>query len=248
MPTDRFFRSKLLLILCARIETFRQALRELGYVEGKNIVIEYRFADGKADRFPELAAELVSLKVDVIVTLLPASAAKKVTKTIPIVFAAVCDPVAIGLVDSLARPGGNLTGLTVLNPELSGKRLELLKEASPRITRVAFLFGIRRVAPSPLILEETETASQGLGLQIQSLEVRSLNDFDGAFAAAKGEGAFSYDGKSHYQYLSSTDLRFRLEKSTAGDLRSCGRSRSRRPYVVWTGLYRAFPPSRDLRR
>jgi putative tryptophan/tyrosine transport system substrate-binding protein len=168
-----------------RIETFRQGLRELGYVEGKNIAIEYRFADGMNDRLPELVAELVSLKVDIIVTTpaSPASAAKNVTKTIPIVFVGAGDPVGIGLVDSLARPGGNLTGLTILNPELSGKRLELLKEASPRITRVAFLFNPSN-RTSQLILEETERAAKGLGIQIQSLEVRSLNDFDGVFAAA----------------------------------------------------------------
>ena len=114
-----------------RIETFRQGLRELGYVEGKNIVIEYRFADGKNDRLPELAGELVSLKVDVIVTTPNASAAKNATKAIPVVFVAAGDPVAQGVVASLAQPGGNLTGLTVLAPELSGKRLELLKETSP---------------------------------------------------------------------------------------------------------------------
>ncbi len=172
----------------ARIETFRQGLRELGYVEGKTIAIEYRFADGKSDWLPELAAELVSLKVDIIVTTPNASAAKNATKTIPIVFAAIADPVAQGIVDSLARPGGNLTGLTVLAPELGGKRLELLKETSPKITRVAFLFNPSGESSS-ILLKEMETAAHGLGLHIQYLEVRSLNDFDGAFAAAVREGA-----------------------------------------------------------
>jgi ABC-type uncharacterized transport system substrate-binding protein len=126
----------------ARMEGFQQGLRNLGYIEGKNIVIEYRYAEGKADRLPELAAELVSLKVDLIVTSGPASrAAKNATKTIPIVFAGVQDPVANGLVDSLAKPGGNVTGLSILAPELGGKRLELLKEVVPKITRVAFLWG-----------------------------------------------------------------------------------------------------------
>ena len=171
----------------ARIETFRQGLRELGYVEGKNIAIEYRFADGKIERLPELAAELVNLKVDIIVTVPNASAVKNATKTIPIVFAAVADPVAQGIVTSLARPGGNLTGLTVLAPELGGKRLELLKETSPRITRVAFLLNPLGES-SPILLKEMETAAQGLGIQIQSLEVRSLGDFDGAFATALKEG------------------------------------------------------------
>ena len=128
-----------------RIELFRQGLRSLGYAEGKNIVIEYRYAEGNLDRLPDLAKELVSVKVDVIVTTSAPSvlAVKNATRTIPIVFAAVQDPVASGLVDSLAMPGGNVTGLSILAPELGGKRLELLKEAVPRITRVAFLFGSR---------------------------------------------------------------------------------------------------------
>src|SRR5262245_62622178 len=150
----------------ARIDTFRQGLRELGYIEGKNIAIEYRFADGKIERLPELAAELVDLKVDIIVTIPNASAAKNATKTIPIVFAGVADPVAQGIVTSLARPGGNLTGLTVLAPELGGKRMELLEDNSPKITRVAFLFNPSGES-SPFLLKEMKTAAQGLGLHIQ---------------------------------------------------------------------------------
>jgi putative ABC transport system substrate-binding protein len=190
VPLIGFLATSSASFLSGRIEIFRQGLRELGYVEGKNIFIEYRFADGKNDRLPELVAEVVSLKVDIIVTTpaTPALAAKNVTKTIPIVFAAAGDPVGIGLVDSLARPGGNLTGLTVLVPELGGKRLELLKETSPRITRVAFLFDPSSPV-TPLLLKETDTAAQGLGLRIQSLEVRSSNDFDSAFTAAIREGA-----------------------------------------------------------
>ena len=169
-----------------RIETFRQALRELGYIEGKNIVIEYRFGEGNEDRLRELAAELVSLNVDLIVTAAGARFAKDATKTIPIVFAAIADPVATGLVDSLARPGGNLTGLTVFGPELTGKRLELLKEAFPRITRVAFLWNPS--APSdPILLKEAEAVSGVLKLQIRALEIRSLNDFDTAFSKATRE-------------------------------------------------------------
>ena len=126
----------------ARIEAFRQGLRELGYVEGKNIVIEYRYAEGKLDRLPALAAELVRLKVDVIVATGPPStrAAKEATATIPIVMAQDSDPVGTGFVASLARPGGNITGLATLAPELSGKRLELLKEIVPKLSRVA-VFG-----------------------------------------------------------------------------------------------------------
>ena len=126
----------------ARVEAFRQRLRELGYVEGKNIVIEYRYAEGKLERLPDLAAELVRLKVDVIVTTGPGAilAAKKASATIPIVFAAAPDPVGTGLVSSLARPGGNITGLSLMAPDLDGKRLELLKEAFPKVARVAFLW------------------------------------------------------------------------------------------------------------
>ena len=126
----------------ARIEAFRQGLRELGYVEGKNIVIEWRYAEGKPDRLPALAAELVRLKVDVIVTGGPAAtrAAKEATSTIPIVMAQDSDPVGSGFVASLARPGGNITGLATLAPELSGKQLELLKEIVPKLSRVA-VFG-----------------------------------------------------------------------------------------------------------
>ena len=188
IPRIGFLGTSSASFLSARIEIFRQGLSELGYVEGKNIDIEYRFADGKDDRLPELAAELVRLKVDTIVCTPGGLAAKNATKTIPIVFVGSGDPVGTGLVASLARPGGNLTGLTILNPELSGKRLELLKETSSRITRVAFLRNPTG-ATAALVLKETETAAQGLGLHIQSLEVRSPNDFDGAFAAAKREGA-----------------------------------------------------------
>ena len=167
----------------ARMEGFQQGLRNLGYIEGKNIVIEYRYAEGKTDRLPELAAELVSLRVDLIVTSGPALwAAKNATKTIPIVFTGVQDPVATGVVDSLAKPGGNVTGLSILAPELGGKRLELLKEVVPKITRVAFLWA--GLGPgAPLSVKETQAAAQAMGLQLQSLEVRDLKDFDSAFEA-----------------------------------------------------------------
>jgi putative tryptophan/tyrosine transport system substrate-binding protein len=141
-------------------EAFRQRLRELGYVDGQNIVIEWRFAKGKADRLPELAAELVRLKVDVIIASATQAiqAAKQATKTIPIVFPRAGDPVAYGLVDSLARPGGNITGVSAISSDLSGKRLELLKEALPRISRVAVLYDPQL----PQSLKETPTAAQSL--------------------------------------------------------------------------------------
>jgi putative ABC transport system substrate-binding protein len=162
-----------------RFEAFRQGLRELGYVEGKNINIEVRYADGKRDRLAELAAELVHLNVDVIVASGPGSlAAKRATKTIPIVFAAVQDPVASGLVESLARPGGNVTGLSTLAPELGGKRLEILKEAVAKISRIAFLWGAEVSA------KETLSVAQGLGVQLQSFEVRDAKDLDSALDAA----------------------------------------------------------------
>ena len=165
-----------------RLEGFQQGLRELGYVEGKNIAIESRFGEGKEDRIRELAAELVSLKVDVIVASgLAGRAAKNATQTIPIVFAAVQDPVASGLVDSLAKPGGNVTGLSNLAPELSGKRLELLKEVVPKITRVGVLWGSTR---TPVTVKEAQAAAKALGLQFQLLEVRDSKDFDTVFETA----------------------------------------------------------------
>ena len=172
----------------ARVEAFRQRLRELGYVEGKNIVIEHRYAEGKLERLPDLAAELVRLKVDVIVTAGPAIlAAKKASATIPIVFANDTDPVGTGLVSSLARPGGNITGLSVMTPDLDGKRLELLKEAFPKVARVAFLWAPAETGNQPLT--DMEAAAKALGLKLLSLELRSLDDFDRAFARAKREGA-----------------------------------------------------------
>ena len=165
-----------------RMESFRQELHSLGYVEGKNILIEYRCAEGKLDRLPELAKELVGVKVDLIVTTSTQSvlAAKNATRTIPIVFAAVQDPVASGIVNSLARPGGNATGSSILGPDLGGKRLELLKEVVPKITQVAFLSGL---IATPVTVKETQAAAQALGLQFQSLEVGDSKDFDRAFEA-----------------------------------------------------------------
>jgi len=172
----------------ARYDSFRQGLRKLGYIEGKNIFIEIRTAEGKQDRLSDFATELVKLKVDVIVTAGTPGvlAAKNATSAIPIVFWAVADPVRAGLVSSLARPGGNITGLTSFGPELDGKRLELLKETFPKITRVAYF----REATAPETGSiEIQAAASALGLQLQSLEVRSAKDFDGAFDAALKERA-----------------------------------------------------------
>jgi putative ABC transport system substrate-binding protein len=172
-----------------RVETFRQRLRELGYVEGKNIVIEYRYAEGNVERLADLAAELIQLKVDVIVTAGPATlAAKKVTATIPIVFTAANDPLGTGVVSSLARPGGNITGLSVMAPDLDGKRLELLKEAFPKVARVAFLWGAAG-SRGQLAFTDMEAAAKALGVKLQSLDVQSLDDFENAFVRAKKDGA-----------------------------------------------------------
>jgi putative ABC transport system substrate-binding protein len=168
------------------VEALRQGLRELGYVEGKSFVIEFRGAEGKLDRMPSLVAELVKLKVDVlIVPILPViRAAKQMTKTIPIVMVSNADPVTTGIVDSLARPGGNITGLATLSRELSGKRLELLKEVVPRLSRVGVLLNTESQS-APLDFKEYEAAGRALKLQLQSLEVREQSpDLEGAFKAA----------------------------------------------------------------
>jgi ABC-type uncharacterized transport system substrate-binding protein len=172
----------------ARIEAFRQGLRELGYVEGKNIVIEYRFADGKNERLPGLAAELVGLKVDVIVSGGPAVSrpAKKATATIPIIMTFDNDPVGNGFVASLARPGGNITGLSALSPEISGKQLELLKEIVPRLSRVA-VFGTSTEPGNAQALREVEIAAGTFKVPTQSLDVLDRKDIETAFrAASKG--------------------------------------------------------------
>jgi ABC-type uncharacterized transport system substrate-binding protein len=172
-----------------RKDAFLQGLRDLGYVEGKNIAIEYRYTEGELNRLPDLAAELVRLNVDVIVTAAISSvrAAKKATATIPIVFASVGDAVDSGLVSSLARPGGNATGLTFFAPELDGKRLELLKEAFPKITKVAFLWRMPAARADPF--KEAEAVAKTLGLRLQSVGVRGPDDFESAFKAAKSGGA-----------------------------------------------------------
>jgi putative ABC transport system substrate-binding protein len=168
-----------------RIDAFQKGLRDLGYVEEKNIVIEYRWAEGKFDRLPDLAAELVRLKVAIIVTggSTSTGAAKQVTSTIPIVMAQVNDPVGSGFVASLARPGGNMTGLSTLAPELSGKRLELLKEIVPKLSRMA-VFGDSTAPGNAQALRETELAAGAFGLKLQYLDVLGPKDIETAFRAA----------------------------------------------------------------
>jgi len=168
----------------SRKDAFRQGLKELGYVEEKNVAIEYEFAQGKLDRLPDLAGELVRQKVDVIVVggSTATRAAKNATKLIPIVMINVTDPVVLGFVVSLARPGGNITGLSNLAPELGGKRLELLKEIVPQLSRVAVLGDPNSPAYGPQ-LNELKLAARALGLQLQPAEVRGPGDLESAFSA-----------------------------------------------------------------
>jgi putative tryptophan/tyrosine transport system substrate-binding protein len=173
-----------------RLAVFREGLRELGYVEAKNILIEYRFADGKLDGLPELAAGLARLNVNIIVTAgnEAVQAAKEATQTIPIVMAFSGDPVGAGFVASLARPGGNITGLSRINIELTAKRLELLNETVPSATRIAVLFNPEGRVPM-LALKEAQAAAQRLGLHIQALEMKAPQDIETAFRSAARDRA-----------------------------------------------------------
>jgi putative ABC transport system substrate-binding protein len=180
----------------SRTEAFRQGLRDLGYVEGQNIIVESRYAEGNADRLPNLASELVGLKVDVIVIEGNAgiAAGRNATTTIPIVMAPSGDPIGAGFVGSVARPGGNITGLSLLLTGLAMKRLELLKEAVPKVSRVAILWspsrrGAGSTRASDLAFEETQTVARALRVQLQSFEVDGLDDFDRTFLAMRREHA-----------------------------------------------------------
>ncbi len=176
------------------VQAFRRGLKDLGWVEGQNIVIEWRFAGGRAERLPELAAELVGLRVDLIVVpnTPTALAAKNATKTIPIVTGAVGDPVGLGLVASLARPGGNITGLTaVVSPEIAGKQLELLQEAVPKASRVAVLWNPATPGSEPY-LREAEIAARALHVQLQRVGARTSDEFADAFAAMARERAGAF--------------------------------------------------------
>src|SRR5262245_40825412 len=170
-------------------KAFLQGLRDLGYIEGKNILIEFRTTEGKSERWPELAAELVRLKVDIIVanTAPAVIAAKNAMPTIPIVMRNVADPIALGLLASLAHPGGNIPGIATVAPEFSGKRLELLKEVIPKLSRVAFLSSPAKGFRTSI--KETEVVAQALGLQLQILQIRGADELEGAFDVAKKQGA-----------------------------------------------------------
>jgi putative tryptophan/tyrosine transport system substrate-binding protein len=186
------------------VEAFRQGLRELGYIEGRNVVVDYRFASGRVGQLTELAAELVGLKPDVIVSLAtPASvAAKQATKTIPIVFAGVADAIGAGLVADFARPGSNITGLTSISAELGGKRLELLKEVVPNASRVAILHNPDDPS-NVLILKELEEAAPALRLTLQPHQVRGPGEFEAVFLAMtrqRADALFGVPGTLTFEY------------------------------------------------
>ena len=188
-----------------RTEAFRRGLRELGYVEGKNVVLEFRYADGHFDRIPALVSELIRLNVDIIVTAGPSltGPVRKATSTIPIVMTNDSDPVGSGFVASLARPGGNVTGLTGLARELSGKRLELLKEMFPKLSRAAIL-GISDIPGNARALRETELAAAALGVQTRYLNVLTGKDIESAFRAAtkwRADAVSVLNGPPHIQRL-----------------------------------------------
>jgi putative ABC transport system substrate-binding protein len=195
----------------ARLDAFRQGLRELGWAEGKNIVIEYRWAEGRQERFTDLAAELVRLKVEVIVAQISAAAlaAKNATTTIPVVMLVVGDPVRLGVVASLARPGGNITGLTSVGDELFPKQLELLKEAVPRVSRVAVLWNPANPSHGPS-LKSIEVAARSLGMEPQLQKARGPDEFDSAFAAMTRARAGAL--------LVLSDTMFNLHRTRIADL------------------------------
>jgi putative ABC transport system substrate-binding protein len=184
IPRIGYLNAASLGVTASRAEAFRRGLREFGYVEGKNIIIEWRSGEGKEDRLPALAAELVRLKVDVIVSSgpRPTHSAKEATATIPIVMAQDPDPVGSGFVASLARPGGNITGLSTLAPEISGKRLELLKEIVSRISRVAVL-GFSSQPGNPQLVKEAELTAAAYGVRLQYLDLLGPEDIETAFRA-----------------------------------------------------------------
>jgi ABC-type uncharacterized transport system substrate-binding protein len=204
----------------SRSEPIRLALRERGYIEGKDIAIEYRFAEDKRDRLPELAAELVRLKVDIILVaggIRPIGATKNATKTIPIVMVGLsADPVETGLIESLARPGGNVTGLTLLSRELGGKRLELLKEAIPKLATVAVLYESTNPQSVLEVKELLPVAARALRLTLQPWEVRSADNFERVFASLskqRPDGIYASSGplmRAHQKRIVGLTLRSRL--------------------------------------
>jgi putative tryptophan/tyrosine transport system substrate-binding protein len=225
------------------LDAFRQRLRELGWVEGQNIVVDYRFAEGRLDRLPDLAADLVRLKVDVIVSLgtQGVTAARNATKTIPIVMIAVRDPIGIGLIESLARPGGNVTGVSgYAGLESVAKQLELLKEMVPKASSVAILSNPGN-AYHRLAIKEVNVAAQALGLQLQLLEARDASDFDGAFAAMAKERVGALLVLSDVIFNSHGTRRPRSQQALADSKRCQGECGGRGAHVLRAELSRFLP-------
>jgi putative ABC transport system substrate-binding protein len=230
----------------ARIQAFQQGLRDLGYVEGKNIAFEYRYAEGKPETLPERVAELIHLQIDVLVTDTSnaTEAAKNATKTIPVVFTTANDPVGDRQVASLAKPGGNLTGFTLLAPELNAKRLELLKEAVPKLKRVAFLTrtGISRAEQRYVAeqrMKDAEVVAKELGLQLLLLGAKGADDLESAFTAAKSAGAQalmvspSTFAVTHRRRINELAVKYRLPSIFSGiDAAEAGGLMSYGPDIV----------------
>jgi putative ABC transport system substrate-binding protein len=210
----------------ARIDAFKQGLRELGYVEGPNLAIEYRWAEGREDRLSALAADLVRLRVDIIVTqgTVATLVARRAKPTMPIVFAVAGDPVAAGLVASLTRPAGTVTGLAVLGAEMSPKRLELLREMVPGLTRIAALWNPGNSSSVPE-LKATEAAARTFGLQLQSVEARDARGLDAAFAAMTKQGAGAV--------IVLSDSMLFGQRTQIADLAA----KNRLPAIAWTGEF-----------
>jgi putative ABC transport system substrate-binding protein len=233
------------------LDAFRQRLGELGWVEGQNIVIDYRFAEDRLDRLPDLAAELVRLKVDIIVSTgtQGVTAAKNATETIPIVMIGVRDPVGTGLIASLARPGGNVTGVSGgAGLEIVAKQLELLKESGPNIRRVAILSNPAN-AYHQLAISEVNVAARSLGVQLQLLEARGPNEFDGAFAAMvkRARGSPPCTVRCGVQLPPNTASRPRSQKPPAGSIRRQGECEGRGSHVLRAELSRFLPAQRRVR-
>jgi putative ABC transport system substrate-binding protein len=233
------------------LKAFQQGLHELGYVEGENLRIEYRYAEGNVEMLSKLAADLVNLKVAVIVATSTQAieAARRATKTVPIVFPITFDPVASGFVTSLARPGGNLTGLTTLNQDMAGKRVELLKETISRISRVAVLSNPTN-SGSLFALKQTEAAAHHLGIRTQTLETQGADELAGAFRSAVKEQAGALIVIPDNLFNTRSERIADLAKKSRLPLMS-GDSRSvnaRRPDVLWRKPFRFVPAYCDLRR
>jgi putative tryptophan/tyrosine transport system substrate-binding protein len=206
-----------------RVQAFQMGLRELGYIDGRNIVIEYRWAEGRDDRLAGFAAELVRLKVNAIVTqgTVPTMAAKKASASVPIIMATAGDPVATGLVASLARPGGNITGLTQINPDVTGKRLEVLKEFFPGLARVVAVWNPGNPVSTPE-LRETETAARSLQLEVHAMPVKDPAGFQSAFSAMKADGRVAV--------ILLSDIMFFGQRGNIAE----HAIRNRLPVIAWT--------------